>query len=153
MTIDSVAALRSVIYQDKCQHWLREGAQPDEVTRLERQVGMQLPAEYAEFLKYSDGAVLFQTEELLGTKPGWEHDESIADAKERLKKQTPPLPASLIPFHKSGTVHCFSKIMSRTENDYSVIEWNSDTGQIMDKYENFFDWINRYLIPVGEGRL
>lgn len=140
------------IIEKSTQNLLFEGATDQEIEELEKTLDKKLPPSYRKFLKITNGAYLYQGEEMLGTKDGEDGFQiSILTAKQELED----LPEHLIPFNSSNTYYCFDTTQPnqdkvKYQGEYKIARWYMDEKKIETVSGSFPQWFNEYIILENE---
>lgn len=132
------------------QNLLYPGVDRASISNLEMELGLELPLTFKDFLKVTDGAQLYQNEEILGV----EEDQSGARRTiiEVLKvRELANLPNFFIPFHSGGVYHCFNGTKRLLHGEYEIVSL-SNAGLMLQgkKYTSFADWLYKYIIDEYE---
>lgn len=136
-------------------HKLAEGATDLELQRIEENISLSIPREYREFLQFSNGAILYETEELLGTRKAWELAETIPEAIARLRNSgRGKLPKGLLPFHSGlpGRYTCFDTGRIGPSGKTLIVEWVEEEGLLASVFDSFEDWFKQVLYDEYQAR-
>ena len=122
-------------------HLLFQGAKKEEIEALEKSLGVILPLSFQEFLKFSNGAILNQTDEIFGTKDA---EEGIPPSVLTMRQAIEDLPAQLIPFYYGSDFNCFD-IARQSDGEYPIVRWNKTTGKFQDLNPSFPKWLHQKI--------
>src|SRR3990167_328333 len=106
------------------QNLLFEGASESDIVDLERRLNKKLPKSFGYFLKACNGALLYQTETILGTKDG-EGENQALQVSITSEKAAQSLPDYLIPFYVGFDKHYFDARQVK-DGEYPVVAWDSE---------------------------
>jgi hypothetical protein len=140
MTFDGI---RRAIQDTQEAHLLNRGATESELAECERETELLIPAEYQAFLRFSNGAVLYETEELFGTDKPWTMAETIAEVVNRLRSSpSVSMPKRLVPFSAGlqSRYWCLETEQNGTLGQVKVVEWIEDRGFGQTSYPSFAEW-------------
>lgn len=120
------------------------------VSRAEKILGKRLPLSYVRFLALSNGALLFQTERVLGLGPSLEADQDLIRQREVLLDQG--MPRQLIPFGPTGDgVDCFDGRARPVEGELPVVFWSQEDGIGEPSHESFDEWLFELSESLRDG--
>jgi len=145
--------LINFIKKDISHHFLLPAASEGMIAECEEILGIKLPNSYTEFLKFSNGALLYESDELFGTHKINEGVGSLIEA--RSYKIAELLPDQFILFHDDGfECHAF-EISSAKNGEYSVIHWNPNKHVVVRSYRDLSEWVKAFLVRKwsGEGTM
>lgn len=128
------------IQETEPTHLLTHPATVEQLAQCEGEIGLRIPECYRRFLSFTNGAILYETEELLGTSRFWDHAEIIQEAYLRLKQAPVSLPATLLPFYSSGGQYFCFETGAGNAKPVPVVEWYEHSGRGKCRYESFEDW-------------
>lgn len=114
-----------------------EGAEEEEIEKLEKSLGIKLPLSFRKFLIFSNGALLDQTDEIFGTKDEGELQTSILTIRTNL----PSLPKNLIPFAMTSVYNCFD--IRQEGSEYPVMKWREENNYLEKSASSFPDWLEK----------
>lgn len=132
------------------QNLLYEGATQEEIAKTEGELGFPLPKSYRRFLELTDGALLYQNEELFGTKDG---EDGIQTSIGKTKNEIDDLPGNLIPFSFSNRYYFFdvNEKNDKDDKEYKVVALNiNKKGKIELVSESFPEWLDEFIIQEYE---
>ena len=133
------------IKKDISYHFVLSGASEQIIANCEETLGIKLPNSYVEFLKFSNGALLYESDELFGTDKQNEGIGSLIET--RTYKIAEGLPLQLLLFHDNGfECHAFDLSANLTE-EQAVVQWDAARHQIVRSYVNLSEWTRNYLVP------
>lgn len=138
--------LLQFIKSNPLQNALFDGATEEEITRLEEALGHNLPPSYRSFLRFTNGAVLNQVDELFGTK---DNEDGLQKSILTAMREIPGLPKMLIPFY-CGAEYNFFDASQPQEGEYQIVRWNQDTRAIKNITNSFPDWLRARAIDEYE---
>lgn len=118
------------------------GATEEEIAGLEKKLKTHLPPSFRAFLSETDGALLFQTEEIFGTK---DTDEATQASILTVKEEQPSLPAHLIPFYRSNVSHFFDTSKPTPGQEYEVVTWNTNKQSYHPVALSFSTWLEALI--------
>lgn len=135
------------ILRENSDNCLYAGASPAEIKELERVLQASLPPSFRQFLAQSDGATLYQSEEILGSKDDPEVDRLSIQSAAASLRDTTSLPENLIPFHFGAVIHCFDTQQILPGGEYRIVGWTYD-GRLMtgDDSQSFAEWLENYAV-------
>jgi hypothetical protein len=122
----------------------REGAQEANIKELQTKVGVELPPSYKRFLELTDGATLYQTDELfgantIGNTPG------VAEARQLLMNES-KLPPHLLPIGRKGGLYYALDLNKRQpDGEFPVNVWNPRSGVGKEVAPSFKDHLKRIV--------
>jgi hypothetical protein len=115
-----------------------------EIQSCEAQIGVKLPGTYRDFLLVSNGALLYESDELFGVTPVIAGIGNLSDFRGYAIAEM--LPASLVLFHDNGfECHAFDTSTVNSIGEYPVVQWDSQAKQIVKQYLSLSAWIDEYL--------
>jgi len=152
MTVQEVIqALRDT----KSAHMLTEGATDEELHDCEEVTGLAIPGEYRTFLRFTNGALLYETEDILGTRSFWSDAETIPEVVGRLRQAGEgPLPLDLLPFYSrpGGRYTCLVLSQRHSEDTAAVVEWTEQDGIVGPAFDSFGQWFKTVLYDEYHSR-
>lgn len=137
------------IIKDGPQNLPFKGASEEEIGEVEKTLGRKLPPSFRKFLKFANGAVLYQTEKIFGTK---DTEDGLQRSILSIKKAIEGLPDQLVPFYKSRAICYFDFNQPFTENDaehegeYKIVGWNNKDATIIPISNSFPQWLRERII-------
>jgi hypothetical protein len=152
MTFDDIV---QALLATSSAHTLCEGVSEDELVKCEADIGLEIPLEYKRFLRFSNGADLYETEELLGTHRFWEFAITISEAVNRLRSSSDtPMPATLVPFYAGGggQFFCFESDGKGSTGRARVVNWIQDQGFGTKTFASFEEWFEITLFNEFQSR-
>lgn len=134
------------IIKGSLRNLLFDPATEEEIKQLEIETGIKLPPSYRKFLNLTDGAVLYESEELYGTKDA---EDEVQIGISRVRSSILDLPKHLIPFHFSNTHHYFDSSVG-LEGEYPVVSWNNNEKVQKPISQSFPAWLKEHVIDEYE---
>jgi hypothetical protein len=137
------------ILKANSQNYLLPGASEQEIAALEKGIGRDLPPSYHRFLRMTNGAILYQTEEMLGTKT----DKEVLQfgIGEVIRSHGGDLPQNLMPFNKSNVFLYFdTDQLDKNNGESAVVKWYPETNENVKIANSFTDWLEDYVINEYE---
>jgi|SRR3989344_380878 len=131
------------------QNLLFEGASGEEIEETEELIGKKLPQSFKFFLQASNGACLYQTETILGTKDSADPENEGFQISLARIKEVMNLPDYLVPFYISSDIHFFDT-REEINGEYKVISFNENSGEVSLVAESFTQWLNEYILKEFE---
>lgn len=133
-------------------HELRGPATEERIAAFERSVGMDLPADYREFLLIHDGWVGFSGEARLfsiAEMGGGEFYDHIQEFQKELRRNRNEGPAEGLVFEGSlGTrMSYFDRKTHREKGSLDVVFW--DLGEV-ERYQSFVEYLIHYAQNLDE---
>lgn len=123
------------------QNILYNGVTEGELTIVEKELGVKLPGSFRKFLEYTDGAFLYQTEEIfgisVGISEGLSSPRSLIVMKNALKDV---IPNYLIPFYQANGQLYFD-VREQYLDEYPVVQVIRETQEIVKVAESFTHWL------------
>ena len=122
------------------------------ITSAERQLGIQFPPQYREFLSaFGSGGV--DSEDFIGLG-GAEHLDIVKLAL-RLRSRINPLPSRLLPLRGDGfgNYDCFDINQPTSGGEFAIVQWNHEAGDEQEYKplaESFDDWFESILVMIEE---
>ena len=147
----AIAELFHLLQQDPAgTHTLFPPVESAIVSRAEKILGRRLPLSYVRFLALSNGAVLFQSETVLGLGPSLEADHDLIRQRELLLDQG--MPRQLIPFGPTEDgVDCFDGRARPVEGELPVVFWSREDGIGEASHESFDEWLFELSESLRDG--
>ena len=156
--VPSLTRLIEVIRASR-QNLLFDGATDEDLATLEQRLGKPLPPSFEQFIRETDGALLYQSEEIFGTK-----DNGVEDNREGLRTSIPTaleaigenhklpvkLPVQLIPFSEGGSILYFDAT-SGENNEHAVVRWVPEENKIEPVSPSFSDWLYTHVVREHSG--
>lgn len=137
--------LINFIKKDIPYHFLLKGTSEKMISECEKALGVKLPPSYIEFLKFSNGALLYESDELFGTQKTIEGIGSLTEAK--TYKIAEFLPNRFILFHDNGfESHAFDTLSQSETGEYCVVQWSPEKRPVVYSYPDLAQWVKGYLV-------
>jgi hypothetical protein len=137
------------IKKDIPYHFLLEGASEAMLEVCEKTLGLKLPDSYAAFLQFSNGALLYESDELFGTQQTVEGVGSLTET--RTYKIAEFLPEGFLLFHDNGfESHTFDTRTRSETGEYRVVQWDADKRTVEQAYGDLAEWVEGYLARKWE---
>lgn len=116
------------------------GATAQDVAKIEQELGIPLPASYKNFLRRSNGAILYQSDEILGV--GSDEQEKKMDDILKLKNEL-DLDKNLIPFAErlNEAYFCFDNTRELPNEELTIVEVKYSGEKKESDKNSFVDWL------------
>ncbi len=117
------------------------------IRECENALNLRLPQDYAEFLKFANGAELPLSHELFGTV---EIDAGIGNLSEsRTFPIAKGLPPDFLLFHDDGMdSHAFHVESSSEYSIRRIIQWDAKAEKIVKEFAELAGWLDSYISPA-----
>ena len=123
------------------QNHLFPHASDVDIVDLEKKLGKKLPNSFKKFLKVTDGATLYQTEEVLGIK---DDEEDMKEGIFTIKEDLSEYPDNLIPFYYSNEMNFFDA-NEMHDGEYKIVRWNKRQNKPEVIANSFTDWLHNIV--------
>lgn len=128
---------------------LKNGAKSEDIDKLQQTVGVDLPPSYRRFLELTDGATLFQTDEIFGVNTQGD-TPGVAEARQLLMNEA-KLPPNLLPIGRKGSLYyALDTNKPQADGELPVNVWNSRSGIGKQVAPSFKEHLKR-IVTVHEG--
>lgn len=134
------------IVEGSPQNLLFPGAPEERIAQLEQRLGNRLPMSYRRFLSLTDGALLYQVDEMFGTT---DSEDELQESILKARNERIGVPVVLIPFHHSNVFHYFDTTQEK-DGEYAVVKWDSKKQTAVPVAGSFAEWLQRYVIDENE---
>jgi hypothetical protein len=116
---------------------------------LRKTFHLKLPDSYVAFLKFSNGVLLYESDELFGTQRTVEGIGSLIET--RAYKIAEFLPDSFLLSHDDGFEnHVFDTQSQSETGEYCVVRWAPGKRAVTHPYLDVSQWVKRYLARKWE---
>lgn len=130
------------ILRSEEQNILFPPATTGELDQLEGELGVKLPETYRQFLMLTNGADLYGSETIYGTKDGTDGLQiSIRTAMREITALRP----NLIPFHFGNIYTCFNT-SSQGTREYPILKYTLRGQYIPTTHNSFAQWLGQEVI-------
>lgn len=124
-------------------HFLNRPATSNELMNCEAELGLRIPNALQEILRFSNGAVLYESPEIIGANKFWEHAETLGETA-RLLRLSPvhPLKTQAIPFCRdtNDSYFCMDLEGVGAPELTPVFRWTRESGSSDLCYPSFEKW-------------
>ncbi len=139
---NNITDLFDILKSNRSQNILFPPATLDELKKLEGELGVWLPETYRQFLMLTNGADLYQSETIYGTKDGTDGLQiNISTAR----KEVSTLRPNLIPFHFGNIYTCFD-VSTLNTREYPILKYTLRGKYIPTVYNSFAQWLDKEII-------
>jgi hypothetical protein len=140
----AIAELWERLQEDPAEwHRFFPPAPDTSIKAAEDALGVKLPRSYRRFLKYSNGAVLFGEDRILGVGADLPAELELVSVTGTMRAAATPLPPGLVPFAPTGDggADCFFTRGGLVELEYPIVFWSPEDSGLEVTHESFDEWL------------